>query len=177
MLSIKEFVNDLNAENYSAWNNQNLWMFGSAVFTVVAAGLMIQADSFNGVGAIIVNNSGLRAIGKDLADSLLIAWTTKSGVTALSKHGKRTTDNDYMAAKARVEEAKAATKAATPPPAPPVPAVVVVPPPAPAEPCPPEPAPEAAAEPSDPEPVTDGSAEGAEGKPKWVDGHPEAGVL
>jgi len=110
-MSFRDFNNTLNTVSFSSLTNQFLWMIGSIAFTVVACWLMVRPDQFNATGVLIASGSGMRAVGFDLAASLLFAWTGKSVVTAASRFGKSATSEKYVKAKAEGKAAAASKNA------------------------------------------------------------------
>lgn len=84
-MSFRDWTNTLNTQNFGSVTTQLCWVFGSLVFTVVAAHLFWAEKE----GA------------EFLAGSLLAAWLGKSVSGVVDKELKRAKDVDYVEAKGK----------------------------------------------------------------------------
>lgn len=88
----KNWLKDLNRESFSGVMTQFLWAFGSVVFTLVAAILMLDEG---------VKNESHHQWGFQIITALLIAWGMKTGANVVSDRQKQRSNVPFVEAQER----------------------------------------------------------------------------
>ncbi len=99
MNRFSEWLKATNMTDVGTLITQLLWIYGSLRFTNVSASLMLSES-----GTLATSH---HAIGFNLAIALLAAWTSKSGIGALSHWGNRKSSREYLDKQKEIEAVKA----------------------------------------------------------------------